>query len=58
MGSVSLDKLNSLGSKPNDSYVFRIENYDGLNGLLDNLQNKIYAIEGNVNTLTSFEIFN
>ncbi|KAG7316203.1 hypothetical protein KOW79_021069 [Hemibagrus wyckioides] len=46
VGSVSLDKLNSLGSKPSDSYVFRIENYDGLNGLLDNLQNKIYAIEG------------
>ncbi|KAK3530665.1 hypothetical protein QTP86_031637, partial [Hemibagrus guttatus] len=46
VGTVSLDKLISLGSKPNDSYVFRIENYGGLKGLLDNLQNKIYAIEG------------
>ncbi|XP_060716138.1 integrin alpha-D [Tachysurus vachellii] len=46
VGSVSLENLKSLGSKPNDNYIFMIKNYDGLNGLLDKLQNKIYAIEG------------
>ncbi|XP_047659384.1 integrin alpha-D-like isoform X1 [Tachysurus fulvidraco] len=46
VGAVSLENLKSLGSKPNDNYIFMIKDYDGLKGLLDKLQNKIYAIEG------------
>ncbi|XP_053085746.1 integrin alpha-M isoform X2 [Pangasianodon hypophthalmus] len=42
----NFEKLNKLASEPKESNIFRIENYDGLNGLLDKLQNKIYGIEG------------
>ncbi|XP_056629473.1 integrin alpha-D [Triplophysa dalaica] len=46
VGEVSLTNLYSLASKPNISNTFRIDHYSGLQGLLDNLQNKIYNIEG------------
>ncbi|MCJ8748276.1 hypothetical protein PDJAM_G00163490 [Pangasius djambal] len=41
----NFEKLNKLASEPKESNIFKIENYDGLNGLLDKLQNKIYGIE-------------
>ncbi|KAA0721637.1 Integrin alpha-L CD11 antigen-like family member A [Triplophysa tibetana] len=46
VGEVSLTNLYLLASKPNVSNTFRIDHYSGLQGLLDNLQNKIYNIEG------------
>ncbi|XP_053085754.1 integrin alpha-M [Pangasianodon hypophthalmus] len=42
----NFEKLNKLASEPKESNIFRIENYDGLNGLLDKLQNMIYGIKG------------
>ncbi|TTE81785.1 Integrin alpha-L [Bagarius yarrelli] len=43
---VSLTELEYLASEPKDSNIFMIQNYKGLNKLLDKLQNKIYGIEG------------
>ncbi|XP_076838824.1 integrin alpha-M-like isoform X3 [Brachyhypopomus gauderio] len=39
-------KLVTLASEPKKENTFKIENYKGLKGLLFNLQNKIYIIEG------------
>ncbi|XP_060755348.1 integrin alpha-D [Neoarius graeffei] len=39
-------QLNKLASEPKKSTIFRIENYNGLNGLLKRLQINIYGIEG------------
>ncbi|XP_076838543.1 integrin alpha-M isoform X2 [Brachyhypopomus gauderio] len=39
-------KLVTLASEPKNENTFKIENYKGLKGLLFNLQNKIYNIEG------------
>ncbi|KAF4075583.1 hypothetical protein AMELA_G00235920 [Ameiurus melas] len=43
---VQLENLKKLASKPTENNTFMIQNYNGLNGLLDKLQNKIYGIEG------------
>ncbi|KAF5889137.1 integrin alpha-L-like [Clarias magur] len=44
---VKLEKLEKFASEPKENNVFMINNYAGLNGLLDKLQNKVYDIEGN-----------
>ncbi|XP_035391024.1 integrin alpha-M isoform X2 [Electrophorus electricus] len=46
VGQVKLNKLTALASEPKKENTFMIKNYSGLKGLLDNLQNKIYNIEG------------
>ncbi|XP_062866546.1 integrin alpha-D [Trichomycterus rosablanca] len=46
VGNVNLQSLTDLASEPKHNNTFKIENYNGLNGLLDQLQNKIYSIEG------------
>jgi len=46
VGRVSLVKLKGLASEPRDNNTFHIKDYEGLKGLLDNLQIKIYNIEG------------
>ncbi|XP_053471255.1 integrin alpha-M-like [Ictalurus furcatus] len=43
---VQLENLKKLASEPTVNNTFMIQNYNGLNGLLDKLQNKIYGIEG------------
>lgn len=48
VGTVNLQSLIGLASEPKWNNTFMIENYDGLNRLLDQLQNKIYSVEGNI----------
>ncbi|KAM4595822.1 integrin alpha-L-like [Fundulus diaphanus] len=43
---VDLNNLRKLASEPKEKNVFKIENYDGLQGLLENLQKQIFTIEG------------
>ncbi len=46
VGKVNLTTLTQLASEPKYNNTFKIENYNELKGLLDNLQKKIYNIEG------------
>jgi len=46
VGRVSLVKLRRLASEPRDNNTYYMQDYKGLEGLLDNLQIKIYSIEG------------
>ncbi|KAL7845134.1 hypothetical protein AOLI_G00233260 [Acnodon oligacanthus] len=46
VGNVDIKKLQKFSSDPKESYTFQIDDYSGLGGLLDKLQNKIYNIEG------------
>ncbi|XP_026159746.1 integrin alpha-M [Mastacembelus armatus] len=41
-----LDKFTTIASEPTDKYAFKIENYDGLKGILTNFQKKIFKMEG------------
>ncbi|XP_076583745.1 integrin alpha-L-like [Chaetodon auriga] len=42
----SLDKFKAIASEPKEKNAFKIENYDGLTGVLENFQNKIFTMEG------------
>ncbi|XP_037115955.1 integrin alpha-D isoform X1 [Syngnathus acus] len=42
----SLNKVNPIASDPKDKYAYKIENYEGLTGLLENFQEHIFNIEG------------
>ncbi|XP_051241529.1 integrin alpha-L-like isoform X7 [Dicentrarchus labrax] len=42
----NLDKFRAFASEPKDKYAFKIKNYDGLTGILENLQKKICKMEG------------
>ncbi|XP_044044763.1 integrin alpha-L-like isoform X2 [Siniperca chuatsi] len=42
----TLDKFTAIASDPTDKYAFKIENYDGLTGILENFQIKIFNMEG------------
>lgn len=46
VGNVNLNTLTRLASEPKINNTFYIQDYNGLEGLLDNLQIKIYNIEG------------
>lgn len=46
VGNLNLTTLTQLASEPKHNNTFNIENYTELKGLLDNLQKKIYNIEG------------
>lgn len=41
-----VDKFTDIASQPKEEYIFKIENYDGITGILENVQNKIIEIEG------------
>ncbi|TKS69297.1 Integrin alpha-L CD11 antigen-like family member A [Collichthys lucidus] len=41
-----LDKFRDFASKPKDQNAFKIENYEGLTGILEDFQKKIFKIEG------------
>ncbi|XP_061882703.1 integrin alpha-D isoform X1 [Entelurus aequoreus] len=44
--NVALDKLKIIASDPKDKFAFKIEQYDGLTGLLENFQKHIFSMEG------------
>ncbi|ROJ94326.1 Integrin alpha-M [Anabarilius grahami] len=46
VGKLDLTRLTQLASEPKTNNTFYIQDYNGLEGLLDNLQKKIYNIEG------------
>ncbi|XP_052402624.1 integrin alpha-L [Carassius gibelio] len=46
VGNIDLTGLTQLASEPKQSNTFYIKDYSGLEGLLDNLQKKIYNITG------------
>ncbi|XP_036420533.1 integrin alpha-D [Colossoma macropomum] len=46
VGNIDVQKLRRFSSEPKENNTFQIEDYSGLGGLLDKLQNKIYNIEG------------
>lgn len=39
-------ELNTIASKPADEHVFRVNNFEALNTIQNQLQEKIFAIEG------------
>ncbi|XP_078121540.1 integrin alpha-M [Sander vitreus] len=45
-GKANLDKFRGIASEPIKKYAFQIENYDGLKGILENFQKKIFIMEG------------
>ncbi|XP_053333264.1 integrin alpha-M-like [Clarias gariepinus] len=53
---VKLEKLEKFASEPKENNIFMINNYAGLNGLLNNLQNKIFGMEGTRGMLFSKEL--
>ncbi|XP_078803294.1 integrin alpha-L isoform X2 [Oryzias latipes] len=42
----SMEKIKPIASEPKDKNVFKIEDYQGLDGILKNFQNKIFNMEG------------
>ncbi|XP_065136688.1 integrin alpha-M-like [Paramisgurnus dabryanus] len=50
VGDVSPASLKLMASEPKDNNTFYIDNYNGLLGLLDDLQKKIYNIKGSHET--------
>ncbi|KAM6940479.1 integrin alpha-L-like [Xenentodon cancila] len=45
-----MEKFKVIASEPKDTNVFKIENYNGLKGILENFQKRIFNVEGS--TLT------
>lgn len=45
---VSLDRLSAIASHPKAQNAFKIQNYHGLTGILENFQNRIFKMEGDV----------
>ncbi|XP_068177473.1 integrin alpha-D isoform X2 [Antennarius striatus] len=41
-----LEMFSDIASEPKEKNVFKIQDYDGLTGILENLQKKIFTIEG------------
>ncbi|KAJ8264628.1 hypothetical protein GJAV_G00151440 [Gymnothorax javanicus] len=57
VGNVRLETLKTLSSNPKNKTTFYINNYSGLKGVLDSLQEQIFNIEGTQNILgTKFEL--
>ncbi|XP_051992774.1 LOW QUALITY PROTEIN: integrin alpha-L-like [Xyrauchen texanus] len=46
VGNIDLKKLTSLASVPKQNNTFYIQDYAGLNGIIDDLKNKINSVEG------------
>lgn len=51
MGSAFVDadaveELRTIASKPSEDHVFQVNNFDALQGIQNQLQDKIFAIEG------------
>ncbi|XP_071359347.1 integrin alpha-L-like isoform X2 [Trachinotus anak] len=43
-----LDKFRAIASEPTEKYVFKIENYDRLTGILENFQKRIFTLGGDL----------
>ncbi|XP_068607014.1 integrin alpha-D [Brachionichthys hirsutus] len=43
---VELKRFMNIASNPKEKNIFKIENYDGLTGILENLQKRIFGMEG------------
>uniref|UniRef100_A0A8D3E145 VWFA domain-containing protein n=1 Tax=Scophthalmus maximus TaxID=52904 RepID=A0A8D3E145_SCOMX len=43
---IRLKYMNNIASEPTDKYAFKIENYNGLTGILQEFQKKIFKMEG------------
>lgn len=50
-----MEKIKPIASEPKDKNVFKIEDYQGLDGILKNFQNKIFNMEGSF--FSSFSFF-
>uniref|UniRef100_A0A8D3AGY5 VWFA domain-containing protein n=1 Tax=Scophthalmus maximus TaxID=52904 RepID=A0A8D3AGY5_SCOMX len=48
-----MDKFKNIASEPTDKYAFKIENYNGLTGILQEFQKKIFKMEGDVQLFSS-----
>ncbi|CAN9510825.1 unnamed protein product [Ophioblennius macclurei] len=44
--AAKLDKFQDIASQPTKQYAFKIEEYSGLTGVLENFQKKIFTMEG------------
>ncbi|XP_075580823.1 integrin alpha-X-like [Pelecanus crispus] len=42
----AINELHTIASEPSDDHVFRVDNFDALQGIQNQLQDKIFAIEG------------
>ncbi|XP_052635731.1 integrin alpha-M-like [Harpia harpyja] len=42
----AVEELHTIASKPSEDHVFRVNNFDALQGIQNQLQEKIFAIEG------------
>ncbi|KAM7074349.1 LOW QUALITY PROTEIN: integrin alpha-M-like [Ciconia maguari] len=42
----AVEELHTIASKPSKDHVFRVDNFDALQGIQNQLQEKIFAIEG------------
>ncbi|XP_074874897.1 integrin alpha-X-like isoform X1 [Buteo buteo] len=42
----AVEELRTIASKPSEDHVFRVDNFDALQGIQNQLQEKIFAIEG------------
>ncbi|XP_060942973.1 integrin alpha-M-like [Limanda limanda] len=42
----TLEKFTAIASKPAEDYAFKIENYNGLKGILEKFQKRIFKMEG------------
>ncbi|XP_071359349.1 integrin alpha-L-like isoform X4 [Trachinotus anak] len=43
-----LDKFRAIASEPTEKYAFKIENYDGLTGILESMQKSIFKMGGDL----------
>nr|XP_019939706.1 PREDICTED: integrin alpha-M-like [Paralichthys olivaceus] len=43
---VMLEKFTAIASQPTDKYAFKIEDYNGLTGILETFQKRIFKMEG------------
>ncbi|XP_026025555.1 integrin alpha-L-like isoform X1 [Astatotilapia calliptera] len=57
VGHATLHKFRAIASEPKHRNAFKIENYDGLTGVLENLQKKIFTVEGCTAPLAEFSGF-
>ncbi|XP_057699342.1 integrin alpha-D [Corythoichthys intestinalis] len=53
-----LKEVDTFASDPKDKYAFKIENYKGLTGLLENFQKHIFTIEGDTKVARAEELTN
>ncbi|XP_042075511.1 integrin alpha-L isoform X2 [Haplochromis burtoni] len=57
VGDAKLDKFRAIASEPKHRNAFKIENYDGLTGVLENLPKNIFTVEGCTAPLAEFSGF-